>query len=118
MKIVRWSWRGLTFATLPFLAQSSYEMIILTYLNGPQLVFFALTHGAYGDIWGNIVIISYLLFMLCIPLSLAVLAYRKWGQKPIFSTIDVVVSLSVIAYAAFAILYDCWERSLVSSSTY
>lgn len=109
---MRTAFTFLSLFSLPFLIETAYEMYWLTWLHGPQMLLFALFHGAGGPI----LFYSWLLGGLVTPFFLLV-SYFLLGAKLLKRTAypavpfywSAVGAAIVTTHLALFFLYERWS---------
>lgn len=118
MRIVERIWKWLLILGAPFFFCSVFEILILTAINGPQMLFFSLMHGAYGPLTYIILpsALFYALSLIATILAIIMLAIPKFRPT---------VTLGKQLYAGWVYIingmllatYNDWAYFIFSKST-
>lgn len=100
---------------VPFLWQSSYEIVVLTVSSGPQNVFFSIAHTAPGYLM--LVLASGAFSLLC-TLILSVVAILTLLRRGGFGSVELVAirvtALFLVLHAIAFLSYGWWAPRLAT----
>jgi len=101
-------WLGLL--SLPYILQLMFEMTFLTFLRGPQVLLFSISHGVYG-IWSMVVILSMLAFYIFLfagAIVTLILLFKRY-REIIVTTKLIKILVSMYSFFVLAVTYGYWS---------